>query len=62
MGGGGGGQGDRSPANFSVFDIIPTGGAWKESTSNGHRLPNRLAPWRRPCTALQHNHGHAPKQ
>ena len=39
----GGGRGDRSPANFSTFNIMPMGGAWKESTSNGPRPPNRRA-------------------
>ena len=42
--GGGGGDGrDRSPANFSTFSIMAMGGAWKESTSNGPRPPNRRA-------------------
>ena len=39
MGGSTGGTGDQSPANFSVLNIIPMGGAWKESTSNGPRPP-----------------------
>ena len=50
--GGRGGGGDRSPANFSAFKIMPMGGAWKESTSNGPRPPPPppiVAPWRRPC-------------
>ena len=36
----GGVTGDRSPANFSVFNImpiLPMGVEWKESTSNGPR-------------------------
>ena len=38
MGGGtGGGGGDRSPANFLAFNIMPMDVAWKESTSNGSR-------------------------
>ena len=40
---GGGGTGDRSPVNFSAFNIIPMGVAWKESTSNRPRPPNRRA-------------------
>ena len=42
MGGGTGGRGDgrdRSPANFSAFNIMPMGGTWKESTLNGPRPP-----------------------
>ena len=48
--GGGGGRGDRSPAHFSAFNIVPMDGAWKESTSNGPRPPSPsiVAPWRRP--------------
>ena len=44
MGGGGGGDGgDRSPANFLAFNIMPMGIPWKESISNGLRPPNRRA-------------------
>ena len=46
MGGGtgvDGGGGDRSPASFSTFNIMPIGVAWKESTSNDTRPPNRRA-------------------
>ena len=39
MGGGTGGGGDRSPAIFSTFNIVPIGFAWKASTSNGPRPP-----------------------
>ena len=43
-GGGGGGVRDaRFLANFSAFNIMPVGVAWKESTSNGPRPPNRRA-------------------
>ena len=38
-GSGGMGGGDRSPANFSEFNIMPMGIAWKESTSNGPLPP-----------------------
>ena len=42
-GGGGGGTGETGPpANFSAFNIMPMGGVWKESTSNGPRPTNRL--------------------
>ena len=43
--GGGGVRGDRSPANFSAFNIMSMGIAWKESTWNGPRPPppNRRA-------------------
>ena len=37
-----GGGGDRSPANFSAFNIMPMDDAWKESTSNGSRPPPQL--------------------
>ena len=45
MGGGtgGGGTGDRSPANFSANNFMLMGGAWKESILNGPRPPNRRA-------------------
>ena len=33
------GTGDRSPANFSVFNIMPMVVAWKELTSNSPRPP-----------------------
>ena len=39
----GGGREGPVPANFSAFYIMPMGGAWKESTSNGPRPPNRRA-------------------
>ena len=51
------GTGDRSPANFSVFNIMPMVVAWKELTSNSPRPPppgggdedeSRAAPWRHP--------------
>ena len=45
--GGGGELGDRSPTNFSAFNIMPMDGAWKESTSNGPHPPI-VAPWHRP--------------
>ena len=41
------GRRDRSPANFSAFNIMPMGGAWKDSTSNDPRPPI-VATWRRP--------------
>ena len=48
MGGGtGGGDGGTYPPLFSAFNIMLTGGAWKESTSNGP-CPPIVAPWRRP--------------
>ena len=45
MGGGTGGGGGAVPSNFSAFNIMPMGVAWKESTSNGPRAPppNRRA-------------------
>ena len=45
MGGGTGGMGDWSPANFLAFNIMPMGVAWKEWNSNGPRPPppNRRA-------------------
>ena len=49
--GGGTGGGGAVPSNFSAFNIMPMGVAWKESTSNGPRPPPPIvAPWRRPCT------------
>ena len=56
MGGGGGRRGDRSPANFSVFNIMTMGGAWKESTSNGPRPPPPQSPRR--AAALAGADGH----
>ena len=47
--GGGGGGGTGTPANFSAFNIMPMGVAWKELTSNGPRPPPQIVtPWRRP--------------
>ena len=44
MGGGTGGGGRKTgPPNFSAFNIMSMGGAWKESTLNGPRPPNRRA-------------------
>ena len=43
------GAGDKSPAIFSTFNVMPIGVAWRESTSNGPRPPSRCAvvpPWR----------------
>ena len=37
------GDGDRSPAMFSTFNIMPIGVAWKESASNGPRPPHCCA-------------------
>ena len=58
MGGGTGeGGGDRTPANFSTFNIMPMGVAWKESTSNGPHPPNRRAV----APPLGHPMGHSPR-
>ena len=37
-----GGRGSGLP-NFSAFNVMPMGGAWKESTLNGPRPPSRRA-------------------